>query len=275
MENEMGAVGVDGGFLSSSLGQEFEIRELTEGCICCSMKTDFATSVLTIENTLQPPYLLIEPTGVGMLGRIIDNLKKIAYERIELLSPITIFDGLNYRYFARVFPEIFSDQLAHAGTIVLSKGENLSLEEKNRLEDWIRSCSPTAEIVTNPYTSQPDDWWKGLWNRALDGTVLKDKNDDVPDPDLFIANLTQTQMDSVSEMVIFLEAVLRGRFGNIVRAKGTARTGDFHLRFDVSGGQYGLTGTENTESKAVFIGRDLNVFALSKALKAKVLPNAS
>ena len=43
MENEMGAVGVDGGVLSSSLGQSFDIWELTQGCICCSMKADFAS----------------------------------------------------------------------------------------------------------------------------------------------------------------------------------------------------------------------------------------
>ena len=70
MENEMGAVGVDGDYLSASLGEGVEIYELTQGCICCSMKTDFATSVLTIESALQPEYLLVEPTGVGMLSQI-------------------------------------------------------------------------------------------------------------------------------------------------------------------------------------------------------------
>ena len=277
LENEMGAVGVDGSFLSSSLGEEIDIWELTEGCLCCSMKTDFATSVLTIENVIQPDYLLIEPTGVGMLSKIMDNLKKIAYERIELLSPVTILDSLNYRHLARDFPEIFYDQLATAGTVVFSKTENLSVEEKNDLEHLVKTYAPLAEIVTQPYARQPANWWDGLWRKALDGTILKEDPHDNIHLDLAVTSLVQVQLSSLSEMVFFLEDVLRGRFGNIVRAKGTIKIENFMLRFDVAGGQYRLTGTEheNDVSQAVFIGKNLNVLSLCNTLKASVLSNAT
>ena len=55
MENEYGEVGIDGGVLEQDDPQEkLNIWELTEGCICCSRKADFATSVLTIANTVDP-----------------------------------------------------------------------------------------------------------------------------------------------------------------------------------------------------------------------------
>ena len=57
------------------------------------MKKDFASSILTIANSLDPEYLIVEPTGVAKLSNIIKNIKQIEYDRITLLKPITIIDG--------------------------------------------------------------------------------------------------------------------------------------------------------------------------------------
>ncbi len=270
MENEMGAVGVDGGFLSSSLGEGIEVWELTQGCICCSMKSDFATSVLTIENALQPDYLLVEPTGVGMLSRIMDNLGKIAYERIELLSPVTVLDSLNWRQHLREFPEIFEDQLAAAGTVVFSKAENLPPEEKAVLEGLVRKYAPSAEILSQPYARQSAQWWDQLWRKAADGSLIKEELPEVS-LDLAVASLSGAKAASPAALVMFLEDVLRGRFGNVVRAKGNVHAGNDLLRFDVAGGQYCVTGAEEEggEAKAVFIGKGLDKAALCHALHAR------
>ena len=104
MENEYGQVGIDGQLLAEKempeSGEEdagkLNIWELTEGCICCSMKSDFASSILTIANTIDPEYLIVEPTGVGMLSNVMNNIRLIQYERISLLSPITILDGNSF-----------------------------------------------------------------------------------------------------------------------------------------------------------------------------------
>ena len=269
MENEMGAVGVDGGFLSSSLGEGIEVWEMTQGYICCSMKSDFATSVLTIESALQPEYLLVEPTGVGMLSRIMDNLSKIAYERIEILSPITILDSLNYRQSRLEFPELFEDQISSAGTVVFSKAENLPPEEKAALEALVKSYAPSADIVSQPYGQQTAQWWDDLWRKALNGSLLKEEAPTI-DLDLSIANMVSPRIASPAALVAFLEALLRGRFGNIVRAKGNVAVGDFMVRFDVAGGQYCITDAEEgEEAKAVFIGKGLDKPALFTDLQAK------
>ena len=81
MENEYGGAGIDGNLLEQN---RLKVWEMTEGCICCSKKSDFAMSVLTIANTVAPDYLVVEPTGVGMLSSVIANLRKIEYEHIRL-----------------------------------------------------------------------------------------------------------------------------------------------------------------------------------------------
>ena len=275
MENEMGAVGVDGGLLSSTLGKNIDIYELTEGCICCSMKSDFASSVLTIANSLDPECLLVEPTGVGMLSRIMDNLRKIAYERIQLLAPVTIVDTLNCHVSERDFPDIFADQIASSGTIVFSKAENISIEERSAIKTMVRRYTPRAEIVANPYAEQSCEWWDKLWFKGLDGNLLNSEPAPVVNPNLDMCSLTETFLPSISYLVVFLEDLLHGKYGGIVRAKGSILAGKEVLRFDLAGGQYCVTGMDkqnDVDSKtllpqAVFIGKNLDKQALQAALR--------
>ncbi|MBQ9105463.1 MAG: GTP-binding protein [Mailhella sp.] len=270
IENEMGAVGVDGGFLSSSLGQDFDIWELTQGCICCSMKADFAASVLTIENVLQPDFLLVEPTGVGMLGSIMDNLRRIAYERIELLSPITVLDSTNWRQYARDFPDIFFDQIENAGTVIFSKAEHLAKEERLILEKLVRKYAPKAAIVSHPYAGQTDRWWDDLWRKAPDGSLLRENSSIEAGADLAVVSLEAARIPSPAAMTAFLEDGLRGRFGSLIRAKGTVSAGNSVLRFDIAGAGYCLTGTEaGGTTQAVFIGRELDTEKLCLSLSAR------
>ncbi len=81
LENEYGAAGIDGARLGQNRqGTQKNVWEMTEQCICCIGKKDFAASVLTIANVVDPEYLIVEPTGVGSLARIIENLRQIEYE---------------------------------------------------------------------------------------------------------------------------------------------------------------------------------------------------
>lgn len=61
-----------------------------EGCVCCTMKDSFVNSVLTIYSGLSPEYLIIEPTGVGKLSNIINNLAPILHGDVSLLNPIVV-----------------------------------------------------------------------------------------------------------------------------------------------------------------------------------------
>ena len=176
MENEYGQVGIDGQLLAEKempeSGEEdagkLNIWELTEGCICCSMKSDFASSILTIANTIDPEYLIVEPTGVGMLSNVMNNIRLIQYERISLLSPITILDGNSFDRYCQEFPDIYRDQIASAGCVLVSKMEGADRQTLEQLEQSIRQINPDAEIFTTHYSANPDSWWESLLSRPAD-----------------------------------------------------------------------------------------------------------
>ena len=76
LENDYANIGTDADDLSKIALDNIDIQEMSDGCICCSKKGDFASSILTISNTLDPNYLIIEPSGVAMLSNILANIKK-------------------------------------------------------------------------------------------------------------------------------------------------------------------------------------------------------
>ena len=104
--------------------------ELTENCICCSGKQDFATSILTIANTIAPEFLIVEPTGVAKLSSIIENIRQIQYEKISLLQPVAVVDGNNILSLSKKYGEIFLDQIENAGQIIISKQDNFNESEQ-------------------------------------------------------------------------------------------------------------------------------------------------
>ena len=269
MENEYGEVGIDGGVLEQDNPQEkLNIWELTEGCICCSRKADFATSVLTIANTVDPEFLIVEPTGVGMLSKVLENIQKIQYQRISLLAPVTVVDGQSFDRYSREFPEIFRDQLASAGTVLVSKMEGASPEELEELGAKIREICPNGEIFTEHYGKNPDFWWDSVLRKDLSGQVQQ-----VPDQEAGLENLglTDVSLSHPDQMLMLLNGVVSGVFGNVVRAKGYLKAGSAWLRFDVADRLWSITGSEPMpDSRAIFIGTDLRRSLLREALQQEL-----
>ena len=254
-ENEYGTSGVDGDILKEST--KVNIWELTEGCICCSVKGDFAASVLTIANTVNPEYLVIEPTGVAMLSNLITNLKQIEYEHIKLMAPISIVDALSLERYKNEFPEIYKDQIEFANTVIFSKSENLSENEKEKLGLEVKSINNSCNIVSDHYSTQPDSWWDSLLLKYLDGTVdipIKDETAEMPDS----FSLNNISVRSVEKFIIFLENLIRGVYGNVFRAKGSFTVKGLNLRFDVADNRYLVElDTDEISDKVVFIGNDI------------------
>ena len=254
-ENEYGTSGVDGDILKEST--KVNIWELTEGCICCSVKGDFAASVLTIANTVNPEYLVIEPTGVAMLSNLITNLKQIEYEHIKLMAPISIVDALSLERYKNEFPEIYKDQIEFADTVIFSKSENLSENEKEKLGLEVKSINNSCNIVSDHYSTQPDSWWDSLLLKYLDGTVdipIKDETAEMPDS----FSLNNISVRSVEKFIIFLENLIRGLYGNVFRAKGSFAIKEINLRFDVADNRYQVElDTDEISDKVVFIGNDI------------------
>ena len=159
-ENEYGQADIDAKELSQV--DELTVWESTENCICCSGRQDFASSVLTISNTFDPDYLVVEPTGVAKLSSVVENVNLVCYEHISLLEPLTIIDGGAWRSSRDKFPEIFIDQVVSANTLVVSKTDRLISEELSHLNEWLNKQNPGATIIADSWDNIDPEWFLSL-----------------------------------------------------------------------------------------------------------------
>lgn len=137
LENEFGEVGVDGAFFDKTLN----VREINNGCICCSLQGDFADALEEIED-MGVTDLIIEPSGVGKLSDILDVVKKD--KDYTIVSHICIVDVKTAKKYHMNFKEYFDDQVKFANAIIFS---HLDVADKDTIESVksiIREINPTA-----------------------------------------------------------------------------------------------------------------------------------
>ena len=149
IENEFGEIGIDGGFLKES---GVEIREMNSGCICCSLVGDFGTSLKEVVEKYHPDRIIIEPSGVGKLSDVIKAVKDLHIENeIRLNSASTVADASKVKIYMKNFGEFFNNQIEHAGTIILSRTQNVSEAKLKTDIELIRSLNKDAHIITTPW----------------------------------------------------------------------------------------------------------------------------
>ena len=125
LENEFGEVGVDGAFFDKSLN----VKEINNGCICCSLQGDFADALEEIED-MGVTDLIIEPSGVGKLSDILDVVKKDP--DYAIVSHICIVDVKTAKKYHLNFKEYFDNQVKYANAIVFS---HLDVADVNSVEE--------------------------------------------------------------------------------------------------------------------------------------------
>ncbi|MBQ1291189.1 MAG: GTP-binding protein [Lachnospiraceae bacterium] len=148
IENEFGEIGIDGGFLKEA---GIEIREMSQGCICCSLVGDFAASLKEVMDTYHPDRILIEPTGVGKLSEIMKAIDDASADAdLEQGSAVAVVDASKAKLYIRNFGEFFIDQISYAGTIVLTRVDKVSPEKVQECVALLREHNTKATIITTP-----------------------------------------------------------------------------------------------------------------------------
>ncbi len=150
IENEFGEISVDGGFLKDS---GVEISEMSSGCICCSLVGDFGKALQEVEERFHPDRILIEPSGVGKLSDVVVAVQNTAKDNpaLKLNSFVTVADASKVKVYMKNFGEFYNNQIESAGTILLSRTQNLTQEKLEAAVALLREKNPAAVILTTPW----------------------------------------------------------------------------------------------------------------------------
>ena len=152
IENEYGEVSVDTDLL---LDSNIEIKELSQGCICCSLVGDFSKSLTEIIEKFNPDRILIEPSGVGKLS---DVIKAIADANLDefINSLVCMVDAKKAKMYDKNFGEFFVDQIKNAQTVILSRMDVVKEENAKTALEIIRKHNDKCVVVTTPINDLSD-----------------------------------------------------------------------------------------------------------------------
>lgn len=145
LENEFGEVGVDGAFFDSALN----VKEINNGCICCSLKGDFKSALEEIED-MDVTDLIIEPSGVGKLSDILNVVKED--EDFRVVSHVCVVDVKTCKKYHKNFKEYFDDQVKAANAVILSHVDVAS-DKVEAAKEIIHEIHDDVLVIDKPIES--------------------------------------------------------------------------------------------------------------------------
>lgn len=265
LENDFGSINIDKEFLENE-NPSLNVVELTQGCVCCSSKGDFENSISAILSTIDPDYLIIEPTGVGYLSSIINVINKIDDERLTLLSPITIIDAFYIlNHFKDFNNEILIDQIKYSSKVIISKSEKLMEYEKKIIINYIRKINEKIEIIIDHYSSLDDSFF---FNLLTNKNNIKNIDTNIKEMEYEeFSILDNISIKSKIELTSFLNDLIKGIYGDVIRSKGLIKLNEGYFNFNLVDNSYSIEEVENAieiKEGIVIIGKALNKDKLRK-----------
>ncbi|MEL6556949.1 MAG: GTP-binding protein [Bacteroidota bacterium] len=179
--NDMSEVNIDEKLVAtgSKLSRTDEkLVEMSNGCICCTLREDLMIEVEKLAKMRKFDYLLIESTGISepipvaqtfsfVTGDELYDLTKVS----KLDTMVTVVDALNFfKDFGstdtivdremtddeeddRSLSNLLTDQVEFANVIILNKSDLVTDEQMGVLERTILKLNPTAKIIKTSHSN--------------------------------------------------------------------------------------------------------------------------
>lgn len=149
VENEFGDVSIDDSLLKSG---DMEMRTLSSGCICCTLRTGFIDCLKEIVGTYHPARIVIEPTGMAApedLLEIFDQTAKLV--PIKTDAVFSIIDARNVERLAPLNIPAFDAHFHSARFIVLSHAQELESGQLEAVRKLLAEKSPGTPVVAESW----------------------------------------------------------------------------------------------------------------------------
>jgi len=143
--NEIGEIGIDGDVIKRF---GFDTKEITSGCICCSLKVGLRTTVTLLAKEYKPDILMIEPTGIAFPHIIRDEIELMNLgEKVKIAPLVTLIDGSRFKYLMKEVKDFAMRQIIDAEIMVINKVDLIEPIRIPILEASVQQLNPKARIV--------------------------------------------------------------------------------------------------------------------------------
>ncbi|AJQ93260.1 zinc metallochaperone GTPase ZigA [Gynuella sunshinyii] len=172
--NDMSEVNIDASLVQQQVQlhrSEEKLIEMTNGCICCTLREDLLVEIQNLAKAGRFDYLVIESTGiseplpVAETFTFVDEHGGSLADMARLDTLVTVVDGVNFLNDYddaeslqntaeslgdeddRSVADLLIDQIEFCNVIIISKTDLIDADTLQRLTAVLRSLNPDADII--------------------------------------------------------------------------------------------------------------------------------
>lgn len=303
--NEFGAVNVDASLVVRTDEQTIE---LSNGCICCTLRGDLLEAVDKLLRERDLDAILIESTGIGEPLPIAQSFCLTPEElelgpglpdltgRVYVDAMITVVDSAQFfplwnsedavpgDDFGRGFGELLAEQIEFADIVVLNKLDRADPGDVRELRELVRLTNPRARILDATRGELPASELLDVKLFDPEAAMQMDAwaeelgREHTPESETYGLGTFVYRRDVPFDPDGLHALLSRGLPRSIIRSKGWVNMGDgVATLWNHTGRQLALEQAgawldpAQAYSELVFIGRDLDEPALTKLFDAALL----
>jgi G3E family GTPase len=252
--NDMSEVNIDAEFVKNenTLSKtEEKLVEMSNGCICCTLREDLMIEVEKLAKEDRFDYLLIESTGISEPIPVAQTFSfESEDEAIDLSkfsyvdTMVTVVDAFNFmKDFSsaqflkdrnltdiegdeRTIVNLITDQIEFANVILLNKTDLVSQSEVKNLKDIITKLNPKAQIIKTEYSRVDINEVVGTGRFDFEeaessaGWIQELENEDTPETEEFGIGSFVFRSKKPFHPERFLNFIQNDFPTNVVRSKG-------------------------------------------------------
>ena len=276
IENEFGEIGIDSEFI---IGADQDIFEMSNGCICCSIRGDLIETLnRLLEQHKKFDHILIESTGLASSGPtaqaflVEDDISKSLFLDgiVTLVDAKHIGNNLNEQV-------VVWEQIAFSNVILLNKADLVTEPEMGKLEKQMLQINPTAKIHKTTQAVIDLDQILNIGGFDLKTALETDTfNTHHHETEEAISSVSLSFPGHVDphRLNIWLQMLLLNEGMNVFRAKGILNLEGsterylFQSVYMMFEGRFDKPwGSDSPLNRMVFIGQDLDPQRLEESLK--------
>ncbi len=160
--NDFGEVNIDAELISGVSGES--TINLSNGCICCSIRDDLLEAMVQLVQRPDPPeYIVVETSGVSdPLAVSLTFMARELRSGARVDSMLTVVDSDQIDHVDGKHRVLALDQIAMADIVVLNKVDLVNDEKREKLAAFVKKLVPRARILETTHGKVPLDLVLGV-----------------------------------------------------------------------------------------------------------------
>ena len=265
IENEFGDTSID----SALIEDDIPMKEIFAGCICCTLRGDFASGIKAINDAYHPDRIVVEPSGIGRLSDVVKGIEdagKMSGVDLEINRLIVLVDSDTFEDFSEEFGPFYMDQIQNANVLILTHMEEMTDVDMERISKKIKEINPGASLLAADYRDMDKKSLMEVIESSAKGLVTEGESTRaIPGDKVFSSFSLESNEFNEEDLIKAFEKLETRDYGYVLRSKGYIENGT--KLFQYTPGKVEISPADKKDlGSLVVIGTDLDEGEIRKLL---------